>query len=472
MADQAVPPALSREMIAEHTRRDQLLGAVVRTIQKEEVIGISIDQFHNIMSELSVTHDGMLLRGDRIVIPSSLHQRVIRHAHRGHPGIVRTKQLLRSRCWFPSMDTLVEKLVKTCIPCQATVPTKQRDPIQSTPLPQRAWYQLSIDFMGPFPDNKYVLAVMDEYSRYPLTEVVLSTSAASTIKVLRKWFTQFGVPQELKSDNGPPFQSREYAFFLQELGIHAHRVTPYWPEANGGSERFFRTIKKVIQAAVLERKDWQQELDMFLLNYRATPHATIKTSPAALLFAYPFSVGFLPIIGDVSPPEALAATDAAGKAQQQKYANNSRNTQPHGLVNGDSVLVKQPASNKLTPAYDPQPFQVTEVKGNQITAERDGKQIIRNSSFFKKIPQFEDSANQTVGSPSARNSSLPQSEPSVPNCLESAGSDPAGTTTTPVSKTPEVHPPSPTTPQPRRSSRVVQAPAKFKDFVFPGKGGM
>ena len=60
---------------------------------------------------------------------------------------------------------------------------------------------------------------------------------------------------------------------------------------------------------------------------------------------------------------------------------------PHTFRVGDSVLVKQPKQNKLTPAYEPKPLTITAVKGSMITASRPGRNpITRNRSFFKKIP--------------------------------------------------------------------------------------
>ena len=64
-----------------------------------------------IKTELATTNAGnILLRGTRIVIPQSLQRRVIRLAHGGHQGIIKTKKL-REKVWFPGIDKLVEQLV-------------------------------------------------------------------------------------------------------------------------------------------------------------------------------------------------------------------------------------------------------------------------------------------------------------------------------------------------------------------------
>ena len=52
----------------------------------------------------------LLLRDHRIVIPDSLRAQVLKLAHEGHMGIVKTKQRLRSKVWWPGIDKEAEKV--------------------------------------------------------------------------------------------------------------------------------------------------------------------------------------------------------------------------------------------------------------------------------------------------------------------------------------------------------------------------
>jgi hypothetical protein len=58
---------------------------------------------------------------------------------------------------------------------------------------------------------------------------------------------------------------------------------------------------------------------------------------------------------------------------------------PHKLSVGDSVLVKQPKRNKLTPAYNPHPAKVIGVKGSMVAVETDTNTVTRDGSKFKKL---------------------------------------------------------------------------------------
>ena len=66
-----------------------------------------IASFARVHDELSVTSDGsLLLRGTRLVIPTSIQLRMVQVAHEGYLGLVKTKQLIREKVWFPGVIIL------------------------------------------------------------------------------------------------------------------------------------------------------------------------------------------------------------------------------------------------------------------------------------------------------------------------------------------------------------------------------
>ena len=136
-----------------------------------------------VRSELPVAN-GILFRGSRIVVPKALQRRVVNISYEGHQDIVKTKQLLRSAVWFPGMDRMKEDIVRSGLPCQAATQQKPKEPLQMTELPERPWQKISLDFSGPYPSGEYCLIVVDDHSRYPVVELVGTTSAAAVISRL------------------------------------------------------------------------------------------------------------------------------------------------------------------------------------------------------------------------------------------------------------------------------------------------
>ena len=142
---------------------------------------------------------------------------------------------------------------------------------------------VSADFYGPLPTGEYLLVIIDEYSRYPVVEILRSTSANTVIPVFDKVFSMFGVPQVVKTDYGPPFNSEHFSKFTDCVGFHQRKISPLWPQANATAERFMHTLGIAIRVSETVNIPWKQTLNTLLHEYRSTPHSTTEVSPAKLV---------------------------------------------------------------------------------------------------------------------------------------------------------------------------------------------
>lgn len=163
--------------------------------------------------EVTVSGSGnLILLETRIVVPNSLQHHVVNLAQEDHQGLVKTKSLLREKVWFPNIDKLVESKVKSCKACLIATPECEREPLQMSPLPTAPWKEISFDF-AEIPNKEYLLLITDDYSSYPVVETVKSTAATTVIPKLDKVFLEFGVPDVVKPDTGPPFNSKDFTAF-------------------------------------------------------------------------------------------------------------------------------------------------------------------------------------------------------------------------------------------------------------------
>ena len=126
--------------------------------------------------------------------------------------------------------------------------------------------------------------MVDAHSKWP--EVIgpmKTTTADSTINAMRNIFARYGLPTQVVSDNGPPFQSAEYEEFLRQNGIQRILVSPYHPSSNGLAERFVQTFKYAMESSADDpASSIQRRIQNFLLSYRSKPHATTSSSPGKL----------------------------------------------------------------------------------------------------------------------------------------------------------------------------------------------
>ena len=214
-----LPDAVTLDIVKEAATKDPVYMKLYRAIRKGCKTGDrDLIPYTSVWRELS-TLDGLVIRGERLVIPDSniVHQNtntnirkwVIDIAHEGCDGETSMKRLLRARLWFPGMDRLVSRRVQECHTCQCTTHEKRRDPLIPTTPPESAWTHVDADHWGPTPDGRHVLVVIDRLSRFPVVKIVKGTAADANIEAFDDMFSTHGFPIEMKTDGGPPFNGSD-----------------------------------------------------------------------------------------------------------------------------------------------------------------------------------------------------------------------------------------------------------------------
>lgn len=85
-----------------------------------------------------------------------------------------------------------------------------------SPLPARPWTELSADF-GDLDGVKYMLVVIDDYSRFPLVDVMCSISVNAVVPHLDKMFSEYGIPDVLRTDDRPAFNFSKFDEFANSM---------------------------------------------------------------------------------------------------------------------------------------------------------------------------------------------------------------------------------------------------------------
>jgi len=386
--DDATPKALMLQQIIDTAIKDDTYQAVVKAVRTgrwHELKTPDAMPYRKVAHELSIADNDILMKDSRIVVPRELQQRTVNLAHEGHQGINKTKMLLREKVWFPGIDKMVYDKIQACLPCQSVVNKPVREPLKMTPLPSRPWSEVSVDFYGPLPQGQYLLVAIDDYSRFPEVEICSTTSARATIPLLDRIFATHGIPDVLRSDNGPPYQSSDFQQFMAHLGIRHRRVTPLWPEANGEVENFMKPLKKVCATAQVEGKSWKQALYTFLRNYRATPHCSTLKCPAEVLYGRPIKTKLPENAPKPTHDDTIRVSDDRAKSTMKANAERRRNIKNSDIDVGDKVLMRSSKKLKHSPVFDPNPFYVINRKGSMIIARRGQEVKARDASHFKKV---------------------------------------------------------------------------------------
>ena len=116
--------------------------------------------------------------------------------------------------------------------------------------------------------NRYLLTVVDEYSRFPFAFLCADVAAATVIKHLTNLFSVFGNPSFVHSDRGTAFMSEELKGFLHCRGIATSRTTAFNPQGNRQVERFndiiWQTVSLALRSRNLSIVHWEKGLDVAL----------------------------------------------------------------------------------------------------------------------------------------------------------------------------------------------------------------
>ena len=359
VALQSVPVAMNIQEIEKASAEDSELWVVRKCLVNG---GWAPVAKHYLSVRTELTYIGhVILRGTRIVIPAALRGRVAELAHEGHPGIVKMKERLRSKVWWPGIDRDAERKCRECYGCQVVVKEYRAPPVKPTKLPDRPWQDLALDLLGPMPTGEHLVVLVDCFSRWMEVDVVHSTNSDRIIKCLDSHFARYGVPKTLRTDNGANLVSREMEKYLSEMEVKHKLTTPLWPRANGEVERQNRSLLKAMRAAHALKKNWRTELNKYLLEYRSTAHTTTGKSPAEMLYDRNISTKLPDIgkLGEVDDSASLQQTrdrDAEKKQVAADYADKRRQASEKELETGDLVLLEKKKENKLSPAYESEPY--------------------------------------------------------------------------------------------------------------------
>ena len=159
--------------------------------------------------------------------------------------------------------------------------------------PAQSW---SADFKGDVPLSNgkrcYPLTLTDNHSRFILQCRALHTTTTDAVKPWFEWvFRQQGLPERLRTDNGPPFASVAAGGLSQlskwwiRLGIRPERIRPAKPSENGRHERMHRSLKEAVMRPPARTLSAQQRrFDAFVeeFNWQRSHEALGRQTPASV----------------------------------------------------------------------------------------------------------------------------------------------------------------------------------------------
>ena len=412
-----------------------------------------VTPYYSVRDELSV-QDGLIFRGERVVIPKVLRGDIKQRVHSSHMGAESCLRRARECIFWPGMNADIKEMIAACETCRKYEVSQQKESLMPVETPFRPWEKIAVDLFSF--DNKDFLITVDYFSNYWEIDKLNNTLATTVLLKLKSHFARFGCPDQVISDNGPQFDSEVFRTFSRTWEFEHLTSSPGNPRANGKAESAVKTAKSLLRKAL----DSGRDPYMAILDYRNTPTQGMESSPVQRLMnrrtktLLPTTKSLLQ--PKVTYPERAAQQLERRKEQQARYYKRDSKDLPE-LAEGDVVRMK--------------PFRLGDKAWKKATVTKrlddrsytvetsEGSIYRRNRNHLKKTAEKNDEGGGQEGADTPpQPSTTPQVNVETPPETSLKSPPEARDMNTPMAETPK---PSPVI----RPQRVRRPPAYLQDYI-------
>ena len=178
----------------------------------------SIQVYWNVRGELSEV-EGVILKNDRILVPSSMRIEMLQRIHQGHMGIEKSKRRARDVLYWPGMNSQISGTISRCTICLEHQRQNTKEPMISSRIPSKNWEMVATDLFTW--DKSEYLIVVDYHSRYFEVAKLPDTKSTTVITYTKSIFARHGIPSKVSSVNGPQYSSRDFSLLLNSGNSNA-----------------------------------------------------------------------------------------------------------------------------------------------------------------------------------------------------------------------------------------------------------
>jgi hypothetical protein len=232
---------------------------------------------HNLISA-----DGVIMCGERPLIPADLREEVLQHLHAAHHGVTRMLSRAAQSVWWPGLKAAITAQRGQCSGCVHRAPSNPAPPPADPVQPEFPFSHIVADFFQV--DGTY-LAMADRYSGWLSIYKLKKDDGPHIIDTFRKYFSRWGVAKDLTTDGASVFTSGAMKDFYDRWGVH-HRVSSaYYPRANKRAEVAVKSAKRLVMENL--GPGGSIDTDRFaraLLLHRNNPDPETGVSAAQVIF--------------------------------------------------------------------------------------------------------------------------------------------------------------------------------------------
>lgn len=264
------------DKLRRETDLDEDLKLLKKYIQsgfpEEKDIKKELKHYSSVEHQLAC-YEGILFKSDKIIIPLSLQTHILKLIHQGHLGIQSSIKRARELVYWKSLSSDITNFIGNCSICQSNQKANTKEILIMKDVPDYPFQIVASDLFY-FNSKPHVL-IVDSYSGWYDFKKVKHETSSEVIKSLKQWFSYFGIPEKLDTDNGPQYTSCAFKKFIKDWNIQHRTSSPNFPQSNGLAERYVQTAKNMLKKC---QKD-ESDVYLGLINFRNTPRDDNLKSP-------------------------------------------------------------------------------------------------------------------------------------------------------------------------------------------------
>lgn len=144
---------------------------------------------------------------------------------------------------FNLTENEAKGIVQSCPQCQHNAPGLGVG-VSPKGLKALELWQMDVTHVPQFGRMKYVHVSIDTFSKAMWATALSGEKAHHVCKHLMNCFAILGVPETIKTDNGPAYCSQKVRHFMQQWGVKHSTGIPHNPTGQAMIERAHRTLKE------------------------------------------------------------------------------------------------------------------------------------------------------------------------------------------------------------------------------------
>ena len=243
----------TRDRLVSATKEDKDLQKLIKLIKqgfrmRYKVLEPQLKHLYKFRDYLS-TKDNLIFYKDKVFVPTSMRNDTKKKVHTSHLAVESNTRRALDTIFWPGMRHELQEYYINCEQCSRYSARNSKETLITRLVLEYPFQRIGLDTMTL--DGREYLVCVNYFSNYTLVDRLHGTSSCCTIKLIKKHFMRYGIP-EVVSDGGPEFDNKMMRELAHKYGLRWNPSSPEMPNSNGIAEAAVKQIKCIIKNVIMK----------------------------------------------------------------------------------------------------------------------------------------------------------------------------------------------------------------------------